>query len=427
MNELAVARIAPEKGSAVGPRFRMVSAGVLAALFFAIPPMREVLALPGWAYSLPMLLLVLLAVYTHSMSLRLHVPGPVGVYLSFCCLLFAWLMVTALWTRSPEQYRTDLMLVLGLTGISVVVASVLSLRAVDAFTVAACVIGGLVSLYVMSTYQVSAALRAYAFQLEEFYLVTATPIGVAAVGSSLRAFTDARHRRWWAALALVSLAGLALSLARGALLSAVFIIVVTGILLLLIRRGDRSSFTALVRSSLGRMAGALVILGASATTFYLALQVERTANRMTRFFSGSELQAGGRGALWETAMESIAAAPFLGYGLGSNGLMSGTSDSLYPHNMILQVWLDGGVIGLVLLLAVLTLPFFIMLRDWRWDAAWQRRCVPLVGMYLFLALEFAKSSNFYGARILFLTGIMAVWALSARKHRVHRTLQVHET
>lgn len=426
MTELAASGALPETGTAVAPRFRMLSAGVLAALFFAIPPMREVLALPSWAYSLPMVLLVLLAVYTHSMSLRLRLPGPVGVYLSFCCLLFAWLIVTALWTRSPVQYRTDVVLVLGLMGLSVVVASVLSLRAVDAFTVATCVIGALVSVYVLSTYQVEAALRAYAFQLKEFYLVTATPIGIAAVGSSLRAFTDAPHRRWWSALALVSLVGLALSLARGALLSAVSIIIVAGILLLLLRRGDRSSFTALVRSSLGRVTGALVILGASATTFYLALQVERTANRMTRFFSGSELQAGGRGALWSTAMENIAAAPLFGYGLGSNGLMSGTSDSLYPHNMILQVWLDGGLIGLVLLLAVLALPFLIMLRDWRWDEAWQRRCIPLVGMYLFLVLEFAKSSNFYGARILFLTGIMAVWALSARKHTRRRLVEVKE-
>jgi O-antigen ligase len=91
--------------------------------------------------------------------------------------------------------------------------------------------------------------------------------------------------------------------------------------------------------------------------------------------------------------------------------MSGAGEDDYPHNWLLQVWLDGGVVAAVLCLATLAIAPAVIVRLGR-RARLVRRVVwlPLLGAYIFLLLEFAKSSDFYAERGLFALAVLAVYA-----------------
>jgi O-antigen ligase len=148
---------------------------------------------------------------------------------------------------------------------------------------------------------------------------------------------------------------------------------------------------------------------------FVALQVERTARRLRRLVSGSELEAGGRGALWTTSIENIVQSPITGYGLGTSGIMAGAHEAHYPHNLFLQVWLDGGIISFLLLLGLVVFPFLYALWQLIRGRLPSNHWIVYPALFLFLFLEYSKSSNFYTGRFLLVTGIVSVWGVYCSK------------
>jgi len=83
-----------------------------------------------------------------------------------------------------------------------------------------------------------------------------------------------------------------------------------------------------------------------------------------------------------------------GYGIGSFGeVAKGTDIRLYPHNMILEVWFELGLVGLLLLLAWV---FFII---WKMRSMPSRFISYWVLFYVFLNLM--KSSSLIDIRTEF--------------------------
>jgi len=150
----------------------------------------------------------------------------------------------------------------------------------------------------------------------------------------------------------------------------------------------------------------------------ISLNVERTKSRLIRMISiKNELMRGGRGIRWKNAWEGIIDSPFFGYGLGGNGLIIG-NDSYYPHNMLLQIWLDGGIVALILGILFMTYPIYLYFKNTKYTK-YDPTSTILLLLYLFYCLYYSKSGNFYTARVLIISGVLLVFWVSFEKSIKH--------
>lgn len=383
------------------------------ALFVLVPLLKVTLGLPTVAYVAPLGVLMASAALRLGWEDGVRLPPLVATYAVLAVTLFGWLLATVLWTRSIGQHVEDAVLVTALLLLLVFLPLVLSAAVLRVLLYSTVAGGVLASIYVTYTYLQAGSLTGHRVAILDYYLVISSIIGAGAVGAALQGLVAARRRAWWGLLALVMLGGVALSLARGALVSSIGIMVMGTGIVVVRARPDGTSMGAWLRTTLWRAGLVLGVLGAVGTALYLALSVERTYVRLMRWVQGQSL-FDSRSSYWTHAWDSITAQPLLGYGLGSNGLLSGTSDSLYPHNHLLQVWLDGGIVAAALLATLLVLPFAVY--AWHLHRA-DLRALPFLGIYLFLILEYAKSANFYSGRTFIVFGLAATWAVSAACRR----------
>jgi O-antigen ligase len=343
---------------------------------------------------------------------RLAVPRVGVLYLGLLALFVAWMGISALWTSPTVDTSDELVLLAGLLAITG--ASFLGLQegVVEPALRWMVAVSLAVAAYVFAIYLTVGAVGGYG-ALGEMYLIVAQAIGVGTVLALVTALTRSGRGRWLAALAAVVLVpALAMSLARGALLGAILVTLVATMYWNRVHSGSRRSFRQWLHTHAARAALMGVALGITGVAIGSALQVERTRTRLERLLSGREFTEGGRVELWQAAWQSISDRPLLGHGLGSSGLMSGTSEDLYPHNLFLQVWLDGGFPGLLLCIAVLSLPvLYITLQTSRDSNLSPTTWLPLVAAYAFLIIEFSKSMDFYSARLVFVIGALLILAV----------------
>jgi O-antigen ligase len=203
----------------------------------------------------------------------------------------------------------------------------------------------------------------------------------------------------WLCVLLAMILGLIAVLARGALLYATTITVIT-----LVIYWPRYS------TNLGSLA-VNVVLRTSMLIFLLAallLLPERTEERLSRIWSGEEFTNSVRISLWETAVHRISESPFVGNGIGTSLI------PIYPHNMFLQIGIDGGIMAIILLLCIVIWPLLIAWRaiSYKSAAAASPVTIGLSFVYIYLCLEYSKSGDFYKARDLFITGAMLIGFVS---------------
>ena len=252
-------------------------------------------------------------------------------------------------------------------------------------------------------------LSGYSVRVYEFYLTASTLIGIGAVGATLQYVVSENDKWKWGLLAIFLLIALSLSLGRGALVFSLLSIAFFSSYVTLKNLLESTS----LKLRLQTIYKFFCVLFLIFICLYIALHVERTRNRLIRPFTGNELEEGGRGLLWQEAWSNISGAPFFGHGLGSSGLLSAGFEQGYPHNLFLQVWLDGGIIGVLLLTVSVGFPIALSVRrGFRGKIARDKSWIPFVGIYLFIIGEYSKSANFYTARSLFIFGICAAWILS---------------
>ena len=94
---------------------------------------------------------------------------------------------------------------------------------------------------------------------------------------------------------------------------------------------------------------------------------------------------------------------FFGYGLGSYGILSGEGDiRAYPHNIILEIWIETGFVGVFLFCC------FLMSCYRRYLSA-----NPFVWPLLYLFLNALKSSSLVDLRLFF--GFLALLGMYSKK------------
>lgn len=142
---------------------------------------------------------------------------------------------------------------------------------------------------------------------------------------------------------LLDVGGLALSYSRGPYLFAV------AVFCLLLLHGGKKCLKLL---SLGTVSiGALAIF---ATGIF---------KRLLSLVRGEDVSVSTRKQIWNAAFDMIRQKPIFGYGTGFDNVRSMLHDVYgiqqpHAHNIFLEVWLENGVVGVVLLVAVFVI-FFI--------------------------------------------------------------------
>jgi len=379
---------------------------VCCAALIALPFFRAHLEVPEYAYLIVILLLGYIGVFRVITTNDFRVRKELVAFCFGLVLFSAWMGFSCIWSVSRNQYITDMqrLMLFSLLVISLICACS---RRTPRLVITYIIIFSLIaSSVVIWAYVKLGDLRGYHLLFHQSYLVFATLIGLGVVVSFLNMLSQDKGKRLNGPVGLVLLSGLGLSLARGALISAMLVIILFSTYIVSKRYG--SVWKRLLKMRLHKKQ-LTVILGAVVfciVAVAVALNVERTHSRLYRLFSGAELREGGRIAWWANSIENIARSPFIGHGLGSNGIMAGVGEDGYPHNLLLQVALDGGIIGVFLLIGWLALPFKAFLRKGKgnFSAEWP----VILGGYTFVILEYMKSSNFYTARSLVVLGVCAL-------------------
>jgi O-antigen ligase len=217
-------------------------------------------------------------------------------------------------------------------------------------------------------------------------------------------YSQGKYKFLWGIIALVLFLGVVAGLSRGALL---FSAIIALVLLCFYwpKQGGRQSTKLKTR---------LFIICGGAVGMFLFLP-GRTLGRLERLFFGQELVAGRRGSLWSNAFEFITEAPIIGHGLGHGG-----GAVMYPHNLFLQVGMDGGIIAMLSLSLVIAFPILVfMVSKYNKAIQYQPLAWGFLAVYLMLILEYSKSGDFYKARSLFIFGavLTAYAGMEARKMR----------
>lgn len=391
-------------------------AGLSVGLLAGVPLLRSLTGIGTVAYAIPLGAFLCATLLRGAVSGRITATPVVLFYVLLTTSFVTWMGASALWALPDLDVMDDVVVLGALLVFAGLAASALDEEAVEAGIYAVLAAALLGAAYVFGSYIAAGSLRGYG-ALQGQYLPVAQLVGLGTVLAVLRAVTTIElERRLNTVAALFLLGGLALSLARGALLSALLLSLAGAVYASWLQGSERRSFQAWLRHSAARLALASSVVGAIGLAIGSALSVERTRLRLLRLFSGGELSQGGRGQMWGTAWDNIARAPFFGHGLGTSGVMSGRTEDLYPHNWALQVWLDGGVVGLLLTLALIALPLIAVLpalRRGSRSASPASRWLPVCGAYSFLVLEYTKSFNFYTARMLLVLGVLLLYAARA--------------
>lgn len=117
--------------------------------------------------------------------------------------------------------------------------------------------------------------------------------------------------------------------------------------------------------------------------------------RFSRFFDAFTTESSdSRIGYFSFAIENIfnsVSAILFGHGIGSFGIMYNGIDARdFPHNIFLETWFELGVVGVILITILLVLPILLKNRQILFKLA-----------ALYVLLNYLKSGNLDGARVLF--------------------------
>jgi O-antigen ligase len=180
-------------------------------------------------------------------------------------------------------------------------------------------------------------------------------------------------------------------------------------------------FVLVLRQGRGLRPIALFLCGlvASVVVVPRVLSTPGAIDRALSIFTdkGTGLSSNGRDALWSQATGLIEAHPLLGIGTG--GFAQLEPIEKYPHNIVLEVGAELGMVGLVLLVAIIVSALVYLARAWSLGEEQERTHVALASALLAMAVV---DANFSGditsnSRIWFFAGLATgiAWRATARR------------
>jgi hypothetical protein len=234
---------------------------------------------------------------------------------------------------------------------------------------------------------------------------TARVLGAGVVVALSFALVSTRLRWLWATVGAV---GAGLTIAVGSRGPAISVMVSLSLVIVLAKvlKGRRTK--AIIQGSL--LVGTLAYLSFASSA--------RASDRVVLFIAGEQSDLG-RQFLFKEALRQLVTSPF-GVGWGGFRVQSSlgaisAGEAVYPHNMILEVWLEGGwIAGIVFVLLIgASLVGYVRLSVTPVGAA-------LLGLGLYWLAVAQTSSDINGNRMTWLAltvGVMGVWrANSPRSH-----------
>lgn len=319
-------------------------------------------------------------------------------YFGLLSFLYGLLTLSIFWSVYEVEYMGSLQELTVLFLLSFIALLVVNKKTVEYFTYIVIFISILTSLYLLTLYMQLGSVNIY--KIVEDYLIVSRTIGFGLVLSfSFFISRENRYKKILFGIVILLFISLILSFGRGALLSSLFII----ILITLVRY---MKIKRLIKFEIAK--GLLLFFSAFLVLitigFILLSYNEYAFDRMSKIFSSSGSDLGGRELLWSNTIDAIKDRPIIGYGIGTSGVTSRGSADYYPHNLFLQIWSDGGVFSFLTLLLLVVIPIFRSLKK----AKVKFEHLPILALFIFYVLEYSKSTNFYDARIFFVVGLMVL-------------------
>jgi len=369
--------------------------GFSLALLASMPMLRTQFPIPSIGLLIPIMMMFglgSLKVYSKgTLSIRLNTAG----HFYFLALLFVYLLASAIWNPfevSAGDAVLKIILII-ITVVSVIIS--VNERATHHFINWVIFFAIIAALTLFTEYLRLGNFSGYRLS-DTLVRPQLMGLGTIFAVTKLLFFEDVKRKRYLAITGFL-LFGLAFGGARGALLIAFGIcMMILGYYFYSFNPKSYSLQEWLKNKSLRIFSVTSIIL-----VIIAALQIERTANKMRRLFFGGELVHGERAELWANSFISYLDSPFIGFGLRSSGILSYDQANYYPHNMFLEVMLDGGVIALVFLLIVIFYPIIRTIELLRNNRLKSKLWLPLLAGYFFLIFEFSKSSTFFDSRMIF--------------------------
>ena len=278
----------------------------------------------------------------------LRLPGPRALHLAFQAFILSG-MITLFMVREFGSFGGALKrLVVGYLGAALV------LRYADRerwpwFALSIPVAGTAISLLVLGTYQTRGFLVQRAYELRTFYSnvgwgtsnYVGAVLSLAILGSVILLVLPGRP--WLRLASAISLVPMGLCMAllvsRGTIVA-----VGVGLLALLVTIGGRHRWKILALSGLG------AALFAQLPVFKVIMLRFTLASQSFSYFA--------RLVHWKLALNRFLAHPVLGVGLGQGKFQTDELQNLDPHNYILSVASETGVLGLLAWTAVLVAFFY---------------------------------------------------------------------
>jgi O-antigen ligase len=329
-------------------------------------------------------LLTGLAVVRHAPRTRGLVDLTVLVTLCF----FAWYALTGIYSISSEFWvRKELTLALDLLAFLVPLACFTQQQHFRAFNFTVVILALAATAIVLGMYAagtIALLLAPKGNPLSDKlpdYLAIGSLVGCGVL------LLMARPRLVNMGLALAGLAAMLVLAARGPTL---FLVLLIPLGIVLYRRR-----TGAPKSGAWRY---LLVLIAASLAFTQWKGAESALTRFSKIFdSDRDLDKALRVDEFIIAGDVIAERPFFGVGLGGYGTAGyGLDDDVYPHNLFLEAFAEGGVPGVLLFATSIILVFAVALTTRR------RGAMPYFMLFLFLVFNYCKSGGFVGARDLYM-------------------------
>lgn len=314
-------------------------------------------------------------------------------------LLFVYLILSSFWNVNGVPVNQEIIKILFLLFIAFSVLITFNKQSTYYFLMWMIAFATMVTIMLFKNYITTRSLRGY---LDISYLTTSQLIGMGAIASySMLLFSPKYKGKGAMFLSFFLFIGLAASLARGALVSGIGLASLMTIYYFKENKSKSYSLSQWFKNKSFRILSFFFI----GSIVLAAFQVERTARRLLLLLGGT---LGGRETLWTNSILGFLEEPLIGYGLGNSGIISSAQINYYPHNLFLQVLIDGGIVAAAILFIICLYPIIRSYTFLKNNHYTSNLIIPILAMYSFLFFEYFKSSSFYEARVFIAIALVLV-------------------
>jgi len=375
--------------------------GFSLALLAAFPVVREnLIPLPGQAMVLPLMFLYLSGILRLFKDGKVIFKWKVIIYTYSIYLLFLFMLLSVTWSYYPVLINEDLKNIFFILALLPAILFSFNIRVLDYFFYWIVLYAIYVTCIYIQDYAKAANLRGWSVD-SSAYLVRSLLIGMGALISlSKLLFYPNVSKKLYAFITLFLYFGLAIALGRAALLGAVLI----GFILIVYYYRNNWPKSYSYFEYFRNKSSVIVVMLFFGFVAFAVSQIERTFSRLMRLFTGAEFRTS-RVQLWEDAFWGFFDAPLFGHGLSNSGAVINFN---YPHNLYLQIMVDGGLFALTLLLFISLYPLLLAYNAFRKNLLKSHVWIPLLSCYVFYLINYALATNFYEGRILLALGLIIV-------------------